>query len=408
MKFKAYRIGRLKIDWIYISLIGMICTDPLLFRFISSTTTLRSIELLFFIVAIWNFVVLWCNNKLVSYSGFPKVLVVGLVIILVGILLRGNYNVADPKQFMIHILGASINCILPMLILFLPNHKYQDRILRIFFYGSLIYLPIVFFNVGTGLVQVMSEKPWTGESIGVWLPFFAAFLLGLMNKNFNRIERFAIIGIWLMYFILMLLNARRNVSFSLAVYVIIAYFYVAFKNAVGARNVIAITVSAFVLVLFVLFFDQLAFGPFRAMYERATADTRSGVEKLLLADFANAPISDWIFGRGLDGGYYQEMWNSETEEIVSDRQGIETGYLNMLLKGGIVFDVVVVLLIFCSIVKAFKKNDKDSYYLGWILITYLIDNYTTNPIYLFGSRSIIFWFMISSLLANKKKIMVRY
>ena len=125
--------------------------------------------------------------------------------------------------------------------------------------------------------------------------------------------------------------------------------------------------------------DNLTQNTFKSMSQRAKEDTRSGVEEFFFADFLTSPIEDWIWGRGMDGGYYQEMFDSETGEINTNRTAIETGYLYMILKGGI---------------------NKRTRYIGLILATYLIDSYTTIPICILTPRAILFWFCVSYILKN--------
>ena len=141
---------------------------------------------------------------------------------------------------------------------------------------------------------------------------------------------------------------------------------------------------------------------FSNMSKRASENTRSGVEELFFLDFAKSPVEDWIWGRGMDGGYYQEVVNEDTGEISDKRQGIETGYLTMMLKGGLAYDVVVVLMMLAALHGVFRKdNDIIIKYISVILITYFLDMYTTNPVVDYGVRSILFWFIISVLLQDK-------
>lgn len=141
---------------------------------------------------------------------------------------------------------------------------------------------------------------------------------------------------------------------------------------------------------------------FHNLSQRATEDTRSGVEELFFEDFDKSPVEDWIFGRGMDGSYYQPVKNELTGEIINYRQGIETGYLTMMLKGGLLYDLVVILMMMVALHGAFRKeNDVSIKYIAAILITYFLDMYTTNPVVDYGVRSILFWFIISVLLQDK-------
>ena len=51
----------------------------------------------------------------------------------------------------------------------------------------------------------------------------------------------------------------------------------------------------------------------------------------------------------MDGGYLQEVVNEQTGEISDRREIIETGYLNMILKGGILYVGIILLMMFYAI-----------------------------------------------------------
>lgn len=377
---------------IYVLLFAMILINPLLSNIITITTVLRSIELLSFIGIFYYEYKLYKGGYLRTISGYEKFLFVLLFIVSIGIIFRGQWP-ASPKDFMLHILTTP-KYLLPFIIIRLSNEKYFRELLLLFFKISLWVIPLWIMNY-SDLVQVGTYK---AEAIGSNLPFLSAFLLGL-STYFNKKQKNINIIIWAIYFMLMMLNARRNVSFTLLLYAVIAYIFTSLssikKNV--AKTVIVYLFSILIGLIILLNFDSLASGVFNNMASRASADTRSGVEELFFADFSNAPISDWIFGRGMDGGYYQPMRNEETGEITDNRTIIETGYLNMILKGGIIYDVIVILIMLVTLKKGFKTNNMTLKYISIILFTYFIDLYTTNPVCIFSVRSILFWFCISVL-----------
>lgn len=375
---------------IYILLFAMILIKPLLSNIITITTILRGAELLCYIGIFYYEYKLYRGGCLRTISGYEKFLFVLLFIVSIGIIFRGQWP-ASPKDFMLHILSTP-QYLLPFLIIRLSNGKYFRELLLLFFKISFWVIPLWIMNY-SDLVQVGTYK---AEAIGSNLPFLSAFLLGL-SAYFNKKQRNINIIIWAIYFMLMMLNARRNVSFTLLLYAVIAYIFTSLssikKNA--AKTVIIYLFSILTGLILLLNFDSLSSGVFNNMASRVNEDTRSGVEELFFADFSNAPISDWIFGRGMDGGYSQPMRNEETGEITDNRTIIETGYLNMILKGGITYDVIIILIMLLAIKRGFTKHNAIYKYISIILLTYFIDLYTTNPVCIFSVRSILFWFCIS-------------
>ena len=357
---------------IYVCLIGLIIINPLFSNFISNTTILRSIELILLLLAILTNAKLYKKKMLQFPHGICKILYVALVAIMLGIIFRGEWDLSL-KDFLLKIIGETKGWLLPIILIPLPNKKYFDDIVKIFFKASLFIIPLWVINI-SDLVQIGTYK---AEGIGVYLGFFSAFLLGLLPL-FKSWQRKWILFIWGIYFLLMLLNARRNASLTLAIYAIIAYLFSILHNIKKhpVKYFILCCCSILTLLIVNLNLDSLASGMFSNMSKRATEDTRSGVEELFFLDFAKSPVEDWIWGRGMDGGYYQEVVNEDTGEISDKRQGIETGYLTMMLKGGLVYDVVVVLMMLTTLHGAFRKdNDIAIKYISVILISYFLDMY---------------------------------
>ena len=297
---------------IYVLLFAMILINPLLSKIITITTVLRSAELFCYIGIFYYEYKLYKGGCLRSLAGYEKFLFVLLFAISIGIIFRGQWP-TSPKDFMLHILTTP-TYLLPFIILKLPNEKYFKELLRLFFKISLLVIPLWIMNY-SDLIQVGTYK---AEGIGSYLPFISAFLLGL-SAYFTKRQRNINIVIWATFFMLMMMNARRNVSFSLLLYAVIAYVLISLsslkKNT--AKTIIIYLFSILTGLILLLNFDSLTSGVFNNMANRAHEDTRSGVEELFFMDFSNAPVSDWVFGRGMDGSYYQPMRNEETGEIIA-------------------------------------------------------------------------------------------
>ena len=91
---------------------------------------------------------------------------------------------------------------------------------------------------------------------------------------------------------------------------------------------------------------------FGYILERGDEDTRTGVEIYFYADME--PL-DWIVGRGINGEYFcPDMKRQETDY----RSVIETGYLQIILKGGIISLGLFVLIAIPAIIKGlfYSKN----------------------------------------------------
>lgn len=116
------------------------------------------------------------------------------------------------------------------------------------------------------------------------------------------------------------------------------------------RNLVALLV----VVLFVLLsgfnlMDLLA-DKFELMSSRLTEDTRSGTEVDFYKDFE---LLDWIFGRGMDGTY-KSLSVSLVDTL--NRNLIETGYLNLILHGGLLFLIPYLYFLLLAIYKGLVKT----------------------------------------------------
>ena len=370
-------------------LFAMLLSKPLLENFITVTTILRSFELGCYIVVFYYLHKLHKANSLRNLRSYEKFLYVLLFLVTLSILLRGEWP-RNPKDFALHLL-ATPTYSLPFIVALLPNARHFESIIKIFYAASLFVIPIWLINASQ-LVQVGTHL---AEGIGIYLPFMSAFLLGVGCCFDKRQKRINII-IWSVYFLLMMLNARRNVSFSLFVYAFIAYMF-SFSNMLKknkAKFVVMSFASLFAGIVLLLNLQALSSGLFKNMAGRIGQDSRSGVEEFFFADFAKAPMSDWMFGRGMDGGYAQVVVSEATGEVSDIRPVIETGYLHIMLKGGLVYDALIILLMLLALKRGCSKKDKLSKYISVILLTYFVDLYTTNPVCSFSVRSILFWFCI--------------
>lgn len=388
---------------IYSLLIVSIVSGPLLSMFVQTSLSLW-INLFCYIDILYLFL------RLNKYGALSRLTSVSSIILLFicNIIILYNANWPNNIKDIIAILvlpSGGVNYIIPFVILFLPNSKYRKDILQLFFYSALIVFPFWLLTS-----EPLIQEGFRGEIIGCFLPFFAAFILGF-PQYFTKSKYTVIIVIWGIYLLLMLLNARRNVVFSLTMYAVVSYIVVNISNI--KRNKVRFFILSIVMCIgflsISLCWDTLKGETFKAMSDRVDEDTRSGVEELFWLDFSQASASDWIIGRGMHGGYYQVMKNEDTGEITDNRQVIETGYLFLLLKGGLLYVICIVSLMILSIKRGFELNGAENKYITIILCIYVIDFYTTSPLQYFGVRSLLFWFIIGCLLTKKKsyKIILR-
>ena len=123
--------------------------------------------------------------------------------------------------------------------------------------------------------------------------------------------------------------------------------------------------------------------------ERGKEDTRGGVEEYFYSDMKT---QDWIIGRGIDGKYYCP---DVRQEVITNYRGvIETGYLQTILKGGLISLGLFLLIAIPAIFKGLfhSKNLLSRGAAIWILYV-LICSYPA-VINTFTLRYLLVWIAI--------------
>ena len=382
---KKYVLG------IYYSLVVFLFADSFVFSGILPTTVSRAIQLLCLITIAFAYTRIkgWNYLKKMEVKWLIAIAVLYTLWFIFKELWYGDIRsiayatIMGRKTFLAYAIS--------IVILSLPNKKYFISILHIFLVGALLTIPLWLLNMNTLIIH----NSFLGEHIGGGLPFFAGFLLSL-TVCFNQKERILIWGIWGIYLLLMLLNARRNVCFSLSLYALIAFaFYMYYKR----NNALLVLMTCLFIgissCIISLNWDTLTHNTFRNINSRLLEDSRSRVERHFMKDFKKAPVKEWLFGRGSEGTYYQNPPSNENGKLVKHRPVIETGYLNLILKSGITYTAVIVLLILVGAYRCLQSTNRYIKYIGVFLLTYIIDLYSANPLIPYSARSTLFWFCIS-------------
>lgn len=382
-------------------LIGVLFfVEPFLSAFTANKYIIHGLEI---VILMQLFVCCWhvfSHKADVHYGKVAQVLWCALAAVSIGIIVRGDYGGGLLKFLLKFKYGYGLMVyLLPAVILPLPNLKYFDAILSVLFKLQLLVIPLWMIGFSPdGLVR----EVFYGERIGVYLPVISAFLLGFL-RLLSPSRRIVTFCIYLIYLLLMVLNARRNMVLSLGLYGLVAIIVNVLFSDNKKATLIMLVALLFSAVTIGANFERLSTGILSNLMDRGMEDTRSGVEMIFLYDFSNSPATDIAFGRGIDGTYYQEMVDKDTGEVTYDREGIETGYLHMVLKGGVVYVVLLIAMMMTAIVTGCRMRRRYLAYLSLVMVIFLVDSYTSNPICTFSIRTVIFWLSLSLLLQQVPK-----
>lgn len=253
--------------------------------------------------------------------------------------------------------------LIPFVILAFPRNyrfdfKYLWRVMWLMCILYLCYYPFAFWNMthySWSFDQVVGTD-W-GES-GTYGDFITNSTMGIASlapvvimvyfrKYLNSRQ-------WNWFFIayvgsilIQVFLARRGGLVMSVMYLVMAWGMYVLNDKYTSKFkmiILAIVVIGLCFMLFTNMADSL----FSTLIERGTEDSRGGVEENFYADMKSQ--SDWIFGRGWFGQYWEPA-------MCVYRSTIETGYLALILRGGFLYLIPYVMVIGLTIFNGYFRSN---------------------------------------------------
>ena len=170
---------------------------------------------------------------------------------------------------------------------------------------------------------------------------------------------------YVMNIVVIILMARRG-ALAMSGLLVVFMLLLAYPKMTSMKRIAAtIGIMIFVLVFIVYLSDSTMFN---YLNSRGLENTREGVNEELLSQ-----MSDWekVFGKGLNGKYYMPL--RQEDFFAGWRYGCETGFLNIVLKGGFLMAFVYIFLLLVPAIKGiFHSNNSfckgGGLYILWTLI----------------------------------------
>lgn len=262
---------------------------------------------------------------------YLRVLIVLYLLYLTTVIYRGFLVEYDFIKFLlfdgwygIFIYLVPIVCLFPKKISFVK--KLFDAI-NIF---SVIFLLVVLASIPMLLARGVQTSFLSFELLSRTLGITSGLILFTYPYHNKKIIVLAIIVLSVIL-LFATYHARRSLMFySIIIFLLSGYTYlINGKSRLFATVVFLMIFSSFyILGTEVLNKSSL----FSYVLERGAEDTRSNVEIRFYEDMETL---DWIFGRGINGQYYCPgiVWDGEVSIY---RDVIETDFLQVILKGGII------------------------------------------------------------------------
>lgn len=188
-------------------------------------------------------------------------------------------------------------------------------------------------------------------------------------------------------------TARRGNSAIMAILFIVALYNWSKNLKTKKLRIFSMAVAVLAIVASIYAFNTSSLTSF--IRDRGMEDSRSNVDKALLAQMNDMEL---IFGKGLNGRYYFPI----TIEDTGWRYGTETGFYNIVLKGGYLMAILhIILLLYPALLGIFKSRNNLCKMLGVFLIISLLELYPFGHL-LFNFKFLIIWTGV--LICYKKQI----
>jgi hypothetical protein len=187
-----------------------------------------------------------------------------------------------------------------------------------------------------------------------------------------------------------ILRARRALLFMTISPLVISYMLYLYA---GKRKFLIVLFSLFIGTFLFFYgvkvYNENKYGAFSLITERMYENTRSKVEDYFYQDMST---QDWIIGKGINGQYFCP--GIDLGNLTGYRSMIETDYLNIILKGGIISLVLLFLIAMPAIVKGlfYSKNLLSKAAAVWILL-WLMELYPAN-VNSFSLNHLLVWISI--------------
>jgi uncharacterized membrane protein YfbV (UPF0208 family) len=279
------------------------------------------------------------------------------------ILLRGvSFNKDVLKLIFLNPWFGGMFYLVPLILLFRRSFLLYKKVFSVILILSVIFLlySLMFRGILTEVIpddRNRSVVEYFTKSLGV-TAIFILFTHMYHSKSKNLI---AIVTV-LVVLVLGVIRARRGVLFMGVLGLLFAgylYFISAKSKLLSGTLLVGLLLMAIIGGVYVFLNVEL-----EALYylqDRGVTDTRTGIEVYFYKDMQGL---DWVIGRGMLGEYY-----CPTMGQGNYRGTVETDYLNMILKGGILnLGLLLVILIPAIFLGLFhSKNHFTKAYALWIL-----------------------------------------
>ncbi len=275
----------------------------------------------------------------------------------------------------------------PLIVLFPVNLNFYKKLFEIIFVAGIIFLCLDVLFIKYLLDRSFETQNVIESFASLSIP--SGFIV-LTYKYHSFKKNIILIGVMVISLLFSIYKARRGLSIITSAILISAYFMYLIETK---RKIAVLYFSVLFLIFGALKFSDI----YRLrqnkllgfMVDRGEMDTRTGVELYFYNDMNP---TDWVIGKGFDGKYFCP--NVDRDQVTNYRSYIETGYLNIILKGGLISLILYLGILFPAAILGlfFSKNMLSKAAGIWILIS--IINLYPASITNFDPNYLLIWISV--------------
>lgn len=279
------------------------------------------------------------------------------------IVLRGSqYDKEALKQMLLNVVFGILPYFASVVLLLPRNISAYKKIFTVllFFGASYLVCAFLFYNTLHDYDRLNLAAQGLVEDLTVMLALPVGYMLICYPYNIaNKKDMFGIgkknvfmIFMFMVTLFFAIFRARRGLIFMcLTTFLCVGMIAIL---STKKKMLIIIMTSLIILIASLFVFSMKDHHIFNFLIERGEEDTRTGVEVWMYADMSP---TDWVIGKGIKGQYYcPVVENVNDAEGAGYRDNIETGYLQIILKGGIISLALLLLMFVPAVYKGLFKS----------------------------------------------------
>jgi len=323
-------------------------------------------------------------------SSYLKVIFVAYGVWTLTIISRGNWTDYVFIKEMLFDAFFGIFPYLTPLLLFLPRKLASYKAV----FNTIVILGLFYLFLSILFVKDLTNRDLTNLTSQAIIEYFAktlsipsTFLLLTYAYHSGKRRAFAWM-VSLATLVFAVVRARRGmiIMFTLPIMIAIATQLYSAKTK-WLKLLATITLLCMGALYGNTLFTESSF--FNSLKERGVENTRAKVEDCYYADLTTR---DWIIGKGIDGKYFCP--GIDPGDYSSYRKTMETDFLHIILKGGLVYLILLMLILLPAIWKGlFQSRNMLSRSAALWIVLWIFSLYPSN-VHTFTFNYILVWIAV--------------